>query len=66
MIRIEFPGAPNAQDENLEEISWDEFFERFDDEELAMVLQSETASGEQSNFYKLVKRERGRSASAGR
>jgi hypothetical protein len=26
IIRIEFPDAPNARDENLVEISWDEFF----------------------------------------
>ena len=31
IIRIEFPRAPNAKDDNLEEISWDEFFEKFDE-----------------------------------
>ena len=66
MIRIEFPDAPNARDESLEEISWDDFFDKFDDGELAIVWQTETASGEQSNFYKLVKREKGKSAGAGR
>ena len=28
IIRIEFPGAPNAKDDNLEEITWDEFFNK--------------------------------------
>ncbi|MBV9860608.1 MAG: hypothetical protein JO267_00510 [Alphaproteobacteria bacterium] len=57
IIRIEFPGAPNAKDDNLEEISWDEFFEKFDESELALLYQEETAGGEQSNFNKLVGRE---------
>jgi hypothetical protein len=66
LIRIEFPDAPSARDENLEEISWDEFFEKLDEGELAIVLQDETSSGEQSNFHKIVKRARGRSAGSGR
>ncbi len=57
IIRIEFPGAPNAKDDNLEEISWDEFFEKFDESELALLYQEETASGQRSNFNKLVGRE---------
>jgi hypothetical protein len=57
IIRIEFPGAPNAQDDNLEEISWEEFFEKFDDSDLALLYQEETASGQRSNFNKLVGRE---------
>jgi hypothetical protein len=65
MIRIEFPDAPDARDEDLEEIGWDEFFEKFDDADLAMVYQDTTASGEQSNFYELIKRERSKSAGAG-
>lgn len=66
MIRIEFPDAPNRRDENLREIDWDEFFEKFDDADLAMVYQETTAGGEQSNFYKLVKRETAKRAGAGR
>jgi hypothetical protein len=57
IIRIEFPGAPNAKDENLEEISWQEFFEKFDKSNLALLYQEETAGGERSNFNKLVGRE---------
>lgn len=51
------PGAPNAKDDNLEEISWDEFFEKFDESNLALLYQEETASGQRSNFNKLVGRE---------
>ena len=66
MLRIEFPGKPGARDESLEEISWDEFFDKFEDEGLALVYQEETSGGQRSNFNKLVKRERARSASSGR
>jgi hypothetical protein len=31
IIRIAFPDAPHAKDEALEEITWDEFFEKFDE-----------------------------------
>jgi hypothetical protein len=57
IIRIEFPDAPNAKDDNLEEITWDEFFEKFDESNLALLYQEETASGQRSNFNKLVGRE---------
>jgi hypothetical protein len=57
IIRIEFPNAPNAKDDNLEEITWDEFFEKFDEPNLALLYQEETASGQRSNFNKLVGRE---------
>ena len=57
IIRLEFPNAPNAKDEALEEIGWDEFFEKFDEAGLALLHQEETASGERSNFNKLIGRE---------
>jgi hypothetical protein len=57
IIRIEFPNAPNANDENLEEISWDEFFKKFDEADLALLYQEKTADGQRSNFYKLIGRE---------
>ncbi len=55
IIRIDFPGYSGA--ESLEEISWDEFFQKFDASDLALVYEDETSSGEQSNFNKLVKRQ---------
>jgi hypothetical protein len=57
IIRIEFPGARNANDEELEEITWEEFFEKFDEAGLALLYQEKTASGEKSNFNKLIGRE---------
>src|SRR5438477_11848746 len=57
IIRIEFPDAPNAKDDALEEISWEEFFEKFDEANLALLYQEETARGQRSNFNKIVGRE---------
>ncbi len=54
ILRIEFPKAKNANDSALKEISWDEFFEKFDASGLALVYQEQTAEGEQSNFNKLI------------
>jgi hypothetical protein len=54
ILRIDFPGYSGQG--SLEEISWDEFFEKFDESELALVYQEETASGERSNFNKLISR----------
>jgi len=54
ILRFEFPNAPNRNDGKLEEISWDDFFEKFDERGLELVFQERTADGEQSNFNKLV------------
>ena len=54
IIRLEFPKAPNANDSKLQEISWEEFFEKFDASGLALTYQDVTADGEQSNFNKLI------------
>ncbi len=55
IIRIDFPGY--SGEESLEPISWEEFFNKFDESKLALVYQEETASGERSNFDKLVRRD---------
>ncbi|HEX7049951.1 MAG TPA: hypothetical protein VF188_07025 [Longimicrobiales bacterium] len=54
MLRIDFPGYSGR--ESLERISWDEFFRKFDEKDLAFLYQDRTASGETSRFYKLVDR----------
>lgn len=55
ILRIDFPGY--SGEDSLEEISWDEWFGKFDDQGLALVYQESTADGEQSNFNKLVSRD---------
>lgn len=57
ILRIEFPGLPYAKDENLEPISWDEWFKKFDERRLAFVYEEQTADGKISYFNKLVSRE---------
>jgi hypothetical protein len=54
ILRFEFPKAPNRHDDNLREISWDEFFKKFDENNLELVYQEKTADGKISNFNKLV------------
>jgi hypothetical protein len=54
ILRFCFPNARNRNDENLQEISWDEFFEKFDDNGLELIYQEKTAGGARSNFNKLI------------
>lgn len=55
ILSIDFPGYKGA--ESLEPISWEEFFEQFDNRKLAFLYQEKTASGEESRFNKIVSRE---------
>jgi hypothetical protein len=55
MIRLDFPGFSGS--ETLQEISWDDWFEAFEENKLALLIQEETADGTRSNFNKLVSRE---------
>jgi hypothetical protein len=64
LMRLEFPDQPGANDQKLEPIEWEEFFEKFDERGLALLVQETTAEGETSNFNKLVSRET--AANAGR
>jgi hypothetical protein len=54
ILRIDFPGYEGG--DSLEEISWDEFFEKFEAAGLALVYQEETADGQRSNFNRFVRR----------
>ncbi|HET6907361.1 MAG TPA: hypothetical protein VFH52_10470 [Rhodanobacteraceae bacterium] len=51
VLRIAF-----TDDEDLEEIGWDEFFDKFEEEHLAFLYQDRTAEGGESRFFKLVER----------
>ena len=55
ILRLDFPGYTGA--EKLQEIGWDEFFEKFDERGLALLVQDKTARGQKSNFNKLVSQE---------
>lgn len=54
LLRIDYPGY--SGEERLEEISWEEFFQKFDESNLAFVYQEETTEGDTSRFSKLVDR----------
>jgi hypothetical protein len=63
MIRLDFPGYSGG--ESLEEISWDEFFEKFDEQGLALLVQDSTVRGQKSDFNKLIARETAELAAKG-
>jgi hypothetical protein len=54
VLTLDFPGG--AGEDRLEHISWDEWFEKFDRENLAFLYQERKSSGEDSTFFKLVRR----------
>jgi hypothetical protein len=51
ILRIDF----NEPDENLEQVSWDEFFRVFDDRGLEFLYQEQTHDGKISHFNKFLK-----------
>ncbi len=54
ILRINFPGY--SGEDSLKHISWEEFFAKFDKENLAFLYQENLSSGEESRFFKLVDR----------
>lgn len=55
VLRIDFPGY--SGEDSLEEISWDAFFDKFEESKLAMIYQEELKSGDESRFCKLINRD---------
>jgi hypothetical protein len=51
IVRIMFPEAPHSEHDALAPISWEQFFETFDDRDLALLYEPD------SNFNKLVGRD---------
>lgn len=54
LLRINFPGY--AED-NLKDISWEEFFRIFDENNLQFLYQEETKDGGESRFFKFVSKD---------
>ena len=52
ILRIDFPGGSGR--DSLEPISWEEFFQKFDEKHLVFLYQDKTRDGEQSRFFKLI------------
>jgi hypothetical protein len=55
ILRIDF----GPREAGLEEISWDEFFRKFEEAHLAFLYQDKTKDGKVSRFHKFVARDRG-------
>jgi hypothetical protein len=54
ILRIDFPGG--AGSDSLEVMDWDQWFEKFDENNLAFLYQEQKADGSDSTFFKLVER----------
>lgn len=52
ILRFDF----DPPDQGLEKIPWDEFFEKFEEADLAFLYQDKTKSGKTSRFCKFVDR----------
>lgn len=53
ILRLDF----DPPDEKLEKISWDEFFEKFDESHLAFLYQEKAGGGKTGRFHKFVERD---------
>jgi hypothetical protein len=60
LLRFKFPTG--GSDDRLDEISWDDFFDKFDEEDLSMIYQDETKGHDTSRFFKFVTKETAREA----
>jgi hypothetical protein len=54
ILRVDFPEG--GADQKLEPLEWDEFFQKFDEADLAFLYQDETKDGKTSRFFKFVTR----------
>ena len=52
ILRLDF----DPPDQGLEKISWEEFFEKFENADLAFLFQDKTAGGKTSRFHKFIDR----------
>ncbi len=55
VLRIHFPKNSDNND-RFEEISWEDFFENFDENKLEFLYQDKKADGETSTFHKFIER----------
>jgi hypothetical protein len=55
LLRIDYPGRKGKT--SLKEISWEDFFEKFEEKNLAMLYQDKTAGGGTSRFSKFISRD---------
>jgi ferritin-like metal-binding protein YciE len=63
VLRLDFPGYTGA--DKLQAISWDDFFDKFQERKLQLLVQDKTAGGKKSNFNKLVSKQTAAATSGG-
>lgn len=56
ILRIHFPDNSDSKDD-LEQISWDDFFDNFEKNQLDFLYQDKKSDGEVSTFHKFVNRD---------
>ena len=54
VLRIDFPGGTGQN--KLRHVSWDDWFAKFDESDLAFLYQEHKADGSDSTFFKLISR----------
>jgi hypothetical protein len=57
-IRLEFSGAPNAREQTLESIRWEEWCDEFDKKNLALVYEETFRARRKEQLQQIVSRER--------
>jgi hypothetical protein len=55
ILRFNFDEPGGDDDEKLKEVSWEEFFEVFDNSDLTFLHTDETHGGQTSRFFKFVR-----------
>lgn len=63
IIRIMFPDRRQSEHQSLVEISWDEFFEQFEESKLALLYEEDSLFSKIVGWDTLERRERGEHAS---
>lgn len=56
VLRIDFPGY--SGNDSLEEISWEDWYQTFQDRNLEFLYQEHTAGGKESRFFRLISKEK--------
>lgn len=56
VLRLDFPDGDEGE-ERLEHVSWDDWFRKFDESDLALVVQGQSDGRSMSRFNKLVSRD---------
>jgi hypothetical protein len=54
LLRVDFPGYRKT--DSLQEISWEDFFKKFDEKQLSFLYQETMKDGSESRFFKLIRR----------